>query len=314
VTVGEASSARLGPLQPPTPLEVRSLDQAASEAATPEASTEALRAEQALARLQPSCRCGGSCQQRRAPMGSWMDSPILPDRPDDEQRGDERVQARHLPPPYALRVVAGVITVATAIIGLVWQLQSHPHRALVATVALPAISHLTYGDPNVASLRPATTLAVGARRVCTDELRPKPRSGVWHCNLWSDLSFDAVGVQATGGGDPCTHRTTNGGSNSRWQCQTTVAIPEVARHMPYKIPVFFGDLMRGNGVDQKKVPGVCWYEFRASSHVPWRCGSANAWRPLLPSFRAIRAVDPGGPCVYRTVDEVTGVWWCMRRH
>lgn len=244
-----------------------------------------------------------------------MDSPILPHRPDDAEQGSEPVPARYLPPPYALRVLAAAITVATAIIGLIWQLQSHPHRAsLVATIALPAVSQLTYGDPNVASLRPATSLAVGARRVCTDELRPRPRSGVWECKLSSVLSFDAVGVQATGGGDPCTHRTTNGGSYARWQCQTRVAIPTVALHMPYRIPVFYGALMRGNGVDQKKVPGVCYYELRASQHAPWLCGSANSWRPLLPSFHAIQAVDPGGPCVDRTVDEETGVWWCVQRH
>lgn len=242
-----------------------------------------------------------------------MATPTPPYGSDDEERGNKPVRARRLPPPYALRVVAAVITVVTATIGLVWQLQSHPHRALVATVALPAISHSAYGDPNVAALRPATSLAVGARHVCTDELRPEPRSGVWRCNLWSDISFDAIGVQATGGGDPCTHRTTNGGSYSRWQCQTRVAIPAVALHMPYKIPVFFGDLMRGNGIDEKKVPGVCWIESRASQHAPWLCGSVNSWRPLLPSFRAVQAVDPGGPCVNRRVDEVTGVWWCVQR-
>jgi hypothetical protein len=241
-----------------------------------------------------------------------MDSPILPDRPDDAEQGGERMSARSLPPPYALRVVAGVITVVTAIIGLIWQLQSHPHRALVATIALPAISHVTYGDPNVAALRPATSLALGARRVCTDEIRPKPRSGVWRCNLWVDLSFDAIGAQAIYRGDPCTHRTTVG--YTQWQCLTTAAIPKVALHLHDKLPYFFGDFMRGNGVDQKKVPGVCWIEFRASQHATWLCGSVNSWRPLLPSLHAIKAVDPGGPCVYRKVDETTGVWQCLQRH
>jgi hypothetical protein len=242
-----------------------------------------------------------------------MATPKLPYGSYGEERGHKPARARRLPPPYALRVLAAAITVATAIIGLVWQLQSHPHRGVVATVALPAISHSAYGDPNVAALRPATSLSVGARRVCTDEVRAKPRSGVWRCKLSSYLSFDAVGVQATGGGDPCTHRTTNSGSSARWQCQTRVAIPAVALHMPYKIPVFFGDLMRGNGIDQKKVPGVCWIEFRASQHARWLCGSVTSWRPLLPSFRAVQAVDPGGQCVSRTVDEVTGVWWCLQR-
>ena len=105
-------------------------------------------------------------------MGFPMATPTPPYGSDHEEQGTKRTQPRRLPPPYALRVVAAVITV-TAIIGLVWQLESHPHRAVVATVALPAISHSTYGDPNVAALRPATSLAVGARRVCTDELRPK---------------------------------------------------------------------------------------------------------------------------------------------
>ena len=60
------------------------------------------------------------------PMRFRMDSPILPDRSDNQEQSGERIPARYLPPPYALRVVAGVITVVTAIIGLVWQLQSHP--------------------------------------------------------------------------------------------------------------------------------------------------------------------------------------------
>lgn len=249
------------------------------------------------------------CERRRLPIRLLMDSPILPDRPDNAERGSEPVPARYLPPPYALRVVAGVIAVVTAIIGLIWQLQSHPRPALVATVALPAISHAEYGDPNVAALRPATSLAIGARRVCTDEQRPQPR-GAWHCHLSSYLSFDAIGVQATGDDKPCTHRTTNSGSSATWVCQTRIPIPSVALHMPYKIPVFFGDLMRGNGIDQKRVAGVCWIEVRAAPSAPWRCGSVSSWRPLLPSFRAVQAVDPGGPCLSRTVDEATGVWWC----
>ena len=78
-----------------------------------------------------------------------------------------------------------------------------------------------------------------------------------------------------------------------------------------KLPYFFGDFMQGNGIDQKKVPGVCWIEFRASQHAQWLCGSVNSWRPLLPSLHAIKASDPGGPCVYREVDETTGVWQCL---
>jgi hypothetical protein len=218
---------------------------------------------------------------------------------------------RYLPRPEVLRAITAVVALIGAIIGVVYQLQSSHHpRSTVATIALPAIDHSDYGDPNVAALRPATSLAVGPRRVCEDELRPKPY-GAWHCHLSSELSFDTIGVQAADGGGQCTHRTTNSGSSASWVCETRIAIPRVALHMPYRIPVFFGDLMPGNGIDQKKVPGVCWIEVRATLHSPWLCGSVDSWRPLLPSFRAVQAVDPGGgPCLSRTVDEETGVWWC----
>jgi hypothetical protein len=248
--------------------------------------------------------------------GTVMDSPILPERADDEaQTGDRRPQPWYTPRLDVLRGIAVVIALVGAIIGLASRWETW-HRgtpvARVATVILPAISHAVYGEPTLGALRPATRLARDGRRVCVDELRPRPR-GAWHCDSWETLAFDAIGAQARDRGGPCTHRTTVNGGSSVWQCRTRIAIPEVALHMPYRIPVFFGDLQRGNGIDQRAVAGVCWIEVRASSHAPWRCGSVNSWRPLLPSFRAVQAVDPGGPCLYREADEATGVWWCLSR-
>jgi len=235
-----------------------------------------------------------------------MDSPILPEPEDDEGGKDRRLRPRYMPHPDVLRIAAGLVVLAGSIVGLVTRLEA-THRPV--TTVLPPVSHVVYGEPTLAALRPASDLSSGARRVCTDELRPQPRSGAWRCTSWQTLALDEIGVQAADPGGPCTHRTTANGARA-WHCRTRIAIPEAALHMPYRIPVFFGDLQRGNGIDQKRVPGVCWLEVRASPEARWRCGE---WRPLLPGFRALQAVDPGGPCVSRTVDEETGVWWCMSR-
>lgn len=237
-----------------------------------------------------------------------MDGPLLPER-----SGEEEVQPRFIPRPEVLRVVAATLALIGAIVGLITRLEpSHHSTSLVQTVALPAVSEAFYGEPTISALRPATKLGDNSRRVCTDELRPKPRSGAWHCKSSVALPFDAIGVQAPDPGGPCTHRTTEGGSGKAWLCKTRIAIPQVALHMPYTVPVFFGVALRGNGIDEHRVAGVCWQQLRAGQHAPWKCG-LGAWRPLLPSYRAVAPVDPGGPCVAREVDEETGVWWCYQR-
>jgi hypothetical protein len=143
-----------------------------------------------------------------------------------------------------------------------------------------------------------------------DQVRPKPRSGAWHCASEETLPLDEIGVQAIDPGGPCTHRTTVSGGAATWQCRTRIAIPEVALGMPYGIPVFFGDLRPG--VVQRRSGGVCWSEVRSSVRAHWQC-ALGAWRPLDAGYRAVQAVDPGGPCLERMVDEPTGVWWCTLR-
>jgi hypothetical protein len=246
-------------------------------------------------------------------MGSVMDSSILPERARDEDENAGRGLQRRVGPPEVLRSIAGVIAVAAAVVGLLSKLDAPAatRPATPAAVALPAVSHVVYGAPSVAALRPAVSLSGEARRVCSDQLRPRPRSGAWHCNGGRTLGLDEIGVQANDPGGPCTHRTTESGGAS-WQCRTRIAIPKVALGMPYGIPVFFGDLRPGTGVVQRHVDGLCWQEVRPSLRASWRC-AVGSWRSLDPGYRAVQAVDPGGRCLERMVDEETGVWWCTSR-
>jgi hypothetical protein len=177
-----------------------------------------------------------------------------------------------------------------------------------ATAGGSSIVHV-YGDPTPSALRAASGNAA-ARRVCLDEIRPLPTSGLWKCHSWEQLDASSIGRRAKDVGGPCTHRVADGASGV-WNCWTRIAIPALALGMPYAVPVMFGHLLPAASASQEvgPPPRICRAESRSSgTSGAWTCVSAQQ---VPDGWRLAEPVDPGGPCTYRVADEETGVWSCQ---
>lgn len=164
-----------------------------------------------------------------------------------------------------------------------------------------------YGDPTPAALLPAAKSSGQPRSVCVDETRPLPLRGAWACRSWVPLGTLEIGRSATDTGGPCTHRVVSDAGGA-WDCWTRIAIPSIALHMPYAVPLMFGHLIAA-APGKATSPRVCREESRTSeTHGAWSCvGAQDA--PV--GWRIAEPIDPGGPCSYRVVDEETGVWSCQ---
>lgn len=247
-----------------------------------------------------------------------MDTPILPERECDEEGDDGRkLQPRHLSTPYVLRMATAVVVLAGSIVGLVSRVETrHPATEAVTEAATShawAVAHpaLVVGAPTSAALKTAAAAGHGAvRQVCNEQSRPLPNRGAWTCLSTIDLNDEMIGRKATDLGGPCTHRVADDASGV-WNCWTHIAIPALALHMPYAVPIMFGHLLPTAPATAPVVtpPNVCRAESRSSeTNGEWTCVSTqqapDGWRIAEP-------VDPGGPCYYRIADEVTGVWSCQ---
>ena len=230
-----------------------------------------------------------------------VNAPILPsvDR-DDETARYGRWAAR-------LRVAAAVVAVLAAAIGLRTQLHDRHLAVQIEDAEQPAHVNIPplFGDPTPAALLPVAKSGGQARSVCEEEVRPLPTRGAWTCRSWVPVGTDEMGARATDTGGPCTHRVVSQAGGA-WNCWTRIAIPSLALHMPYAVPLMFGHLFAAPGETK---PQVCREESRTSAtHGAWTCvGAQNepaGWRIAEP-------VDPGGPCSYRVADEMTGVWSCQ---
>jgi hypothetical protein len=174
--------------------------------------------------------------------------------------------------------------------------------------ATPFIDYV-YGDPTPAALKPAAAAHGAARTVCTDEIRPLPTRGAWECKGSTLLDTSEIGRRMKDIGGPCTHRVADG-DNGFWDCWTRIAIPPIALHMPYAVPVMFGHLLPStSGLQPSSLPTIC----RAESRIretggPWTCVNSQE---APTGWRFVEPVDPGGPCSYRVADERTGVWSCQ---
>jgi hypothetical protein len=240
-----------------------------------------------------------------------MDSPILPGRAGDEE---SREQERYFRWGTKLRFLAAAVALIAALLGLVSRLEASnssqpPLNAPLSPGqdgwVVPTTIPPVYGDPTPAAMLPAAKSSGQQRSVCKEEIRPLPTQGAWVCRSWVPLDTREIGRRATDTGGPCTHRVVSDAGGT-WNCWMRIAIPSVALHMPYSVPLMFGHLIAAPG---KTSPQVCREESRTSeTEGPWTCvGSQDepaGWRIAEP-------VDPGGPCSYRVADEMTGVWSCQ---
>ena len=231
-----------------------------------------------------------------------MDSPILPEEHDDDADARRR---RYLTWGAALRVVAGVLAVVAALIGLAHRI--HPGQT-ASPVDDPAVrgyvSRLViYGDlTSPQALKPGKANDP-ARVVCNDEVRFKPTTGHWHCVGATDLGKKDVGRVARDPGGPCTHRTA-GFDTPRWRCITKDPVPPSALGLMPATPgepnVIFGGFRVGSD--------FCSEEARANAtRGAWTC---TWWRPIPTGFRFVEAVAEPGPCTFRAADQQTGEWSC----
>jgi hypothetical protein len=221
-----------------------------------------------------------------------VDTPLLPDEPDQEPK----LQPRYLPRPEVLRIIAATIALVGALIGLASRTSSTPSGLPYAPASGSTVDYF-YGE-----------IDARRHRVCADEIRPEPTHGTWTCRYWQrGLNKDFVGKRPLDRGGPCTHRTANQ-DQGVWECLTTVSIPAVALHMPYKIPVMFGDVRVANQTSSPGSLSVCTEEIRgAPTHGTWSC---IGWKVAPAHFRFVQPVDPGGACTLRTADQQTGIWSC----
>jgi hypothetical protein len=235
-----------------------------------------------------------------------MDSPILPT---SERTEDNPQTARILRRSAQLRLLAAAIAIVAAAVGLRSQIEARHLAVQIESASVPVgsapASPPVFGDPTPAALLPAARAGRMPRTVCWDETRPLPTSGAGTCKGWIPLGTDDIGRRATDTGGPCTHRVVSDAGGT-WNCWTRIAIPSLALHMPYAVPLMFGHLIPVPG---KTKPQVCREESRSSeTHGAWTCVGAQdepaGWRIAEP-------VDPGGPCSYRVADEMTGVWSCQ---
>ena len=216
-----------------------------------------------------------------------------------------------LKPRTVLRATPALVIAATLATTAVRSYEQS-HRTPPPPPALPTPANVTvtpvYGDPSPAALKPQHGNA-SARRVCNDETRPLPSSGAWKCHSWIPLDAWTVGRKAKDTSGPCTHRVADGASGV-WACWTTIAIPALARGMPYAVPLMFGHLVPSSPTSQGPVPPrICRAESRSSETAgAWTCVSSQ---PTPDGWRFAEPVDPGGPCTYRVADEETGVWSCQ---
>jgi len=224
---------------------------------------------------------------------------------------------RRRPDAHGVRRVMPVLLAATAIATAAVRSYEQSRPAVppppspptpAATAGAGTILRV-YGDPTRAALRPERGNAP-ARRVCVDEIRPLPTSGAWTCHSWVPLDSSSIGRRATNGGGPCTHRVVSDAGGT-WNCWTRIAIPPIALHMPYAVPVMFGHLLPASssteGSDQRAT--ICRQEGRSSqTHGAWTCVSEQQ---APDGWRLVEPLDPGGPCSYRVADEETGVWSCQ---
>ena len=225
-----------------------------------------------------------------------MDTPILPNKRDDEDKRDERpLQLRYLPRPEVLRIIAGTLAIVGALIGLISRLDAPAAGPSFSPGPFQSAPTAIYGQPDPAR-----------KRVCLDEIRPLPTHGAWRCRVWQPLDAHLIAKSAADPGGPCTHRIV--ADANAWECWTKTAIPAVALGMPYKLPVMFGDVRVGNPGSSATGPWICTTEIR---HKPdrgtWMCGG---WQRAPANFRFVRPLDPGGPCTYRLADQQTGIWAC----
>ena len=234
-----------------------------------------------------------------------MDSPILPARVDEEE---SRAQARYTRWGTKLRFLAAALALVAAALGVASRIE-HPRTEVQylpsGGVADPMPIVPQFGDPTPAALLPAAKSGGQPRSVCVEETRPLPTQGAWTCRSWRPLGTHDIGARATDPGGPCTHRAVSDAGGT-WNCWTRIAIPSLALHMPYAVPLMFGHLIPVPGTTK---PQVCRQESRSSeTHGEWACVGAqdepSGWRIAEP-------VDPGGPCSYRVADEMTGAWSCQ---
>jgi len=235
-------------------------------------------------------------------MGLAMDSPILPDRTGAEEDKDRRpVQPRYVPRPEVLRVIAGVIALIGAIVGLVTRLETTHPGTEVQNFPEPAV--VIWGD------------VLSKHKVCVDELRANPTSGSWRCispvPLNDNPKYPEIARQATWQGGRCTHRLIDDSSRT-WQCISTIRpSPFVLRpaRQQQRDPVFFADLAQHHEDTRPPSAELCTVESRSAPTLgAWTC---MAWQRLPQTpYRLVQVIDPGGPCAYRIVDEFTGVWSC----
>jgi len=235
-----------------------------------------------------------------------MDSPILPGRADEEQSPER--QDRYFRWGTKLRFLAATLALVGAVLGVASRLDggNQTVQYLPSGGAGPApASPPEFGDPTPAALLPAVKSGGQARSVCVEEVRPLPTRGAWTCHSWVPLGTDEMGSRAKDPGGPCTHRVVSQGAGT-WNCWTRIAIPSLALHMPYAVPLMFGHLFAEPG---KSKPQVCREESRSSeTDGAWNCVGAQ---DEPPGWRIAEPVDPGGPCSYRVADEMTGVWSCQ---
>jgi hypothetical protein len=230
--------------------------------------------------------------------------PLFPNRRDDQDNEKKpEVQPWLTANPQTLRIIAGVIAIIGASIGLVSRIDG----LSVGQKAEPApIRTVIYGVPTVAALRAAEGYGVGApRNVCTGQIRPKPDRGAWHCINVRPLNIDEIGAQALDSPGPCTHREAS--DSGAWRCLTRIATPKLSVKAS-GLPWIFGDIRKQSTVSHAGPMGICMSETRTNpNHGAWHC---LGWHPLSPGVQEIQALDPGGPCLWREADEPTGIWIC----
>jgi hypothetical protein len=238
-----------------------------------------------------------------------MDSPILPtsDRTEDSPQ-----TTRILRRSAQFRLVAAAIAIVASAVGLRSQIEAR-HLAVVIESGSVAVGRApasppVFGDPTPAALLPAARSGGMPRTVCWDETRPLPTSGAWTCKGWIPLDTDEFGRRATDTGGPCTHRVASQAGGA-WNCWTRIAIPAVALHMSYAVPLMFGHLVASAPGGSATHPQICREEARsAETSGRWTC--VGAQDPPA-GWRIVEPVDPGGSCSYRVADERTGVWSCQ---
>jgi hypothetical protein len=222
-----------------------------------------------------------------------VDTPILSD------------DAEHAPQPASSRIAnaIGILASLIALSGSIYGL-AHRHHSR-PPVAAPAVVRGTpggviYGDPvSPAALARGSRDAAPGRKVCTNEYRWEPSSGAWRCAEWQLLDASQIGRVAYDSGEPCTHRT-DLLNESEWTCVTSIPVPTIARTASRSHPVEFGDPLPGGR--------LCREESRSTGAGPWQC--VDSFRPDTHA-RAVKPVEPRPGCrVYRTADELTGIWQC----